>query len=404
MKKEAHYSSVCFLVLLLALLLRLVWVAVSDTDTVLSRWGKQNTDAVEYHQLARNMLEGKGYSLNGRPTSYRPPLYPAFLTGVYFFVGGTGFSVVRYTQAVIGALCVFLIFLIARLLFEKRRAEIMTGFIAALYIYHIYWTSELHTEILFMLLIASSVFFLLKFAQTQKNAWLLAGGAMLGLAALCRSTALVFLPFVILWLFIYFRKKWSALLGCILAFLGVAVLVILPWTLRNYRTHNAFVLISTNGGRTFSAGIADDYLASLGLEGLIPKTRFHSGSEVERDKRYYSVALRAVRENKPAFVKLTASKFLHFWSPWVAGQRRLFMILGAVSYIPILALGSFGIVFSLIKKEASGKMVTLILFLLLSFSLLHAIYIPNIRFRLPVIDLYLIAFAGYFVSYIWERR
>ncbi len=400
MKRERGdvYSSLCLLVVLLALLLRLVWVGLSEGDNVLSRWGKQNTDAMEYHQLAKNILEGKGYSWEGRSTSYRPPLYPAFLAGIYFFAKGSGVSVVRFIQAAIGALSVFLIFLITRLLFGKRSAEIIAGLIAAVYIYHIYWTSELYTETLFMLLIASSLFLLLKFAQTEKSIWLLAAGAGLGLTALCRSTALVFAAFVILWLVIYFRKNWAAFFRCICVFIGPLILVILPWAFRNYQVHHAFVLISTNGGRTFSAGVADDYLASLGLKGLIPKTRFHSGTEVERDKRYYNVALRAISKNKLAFANLTGRKFLHFWSPFVTGRRPLFVILGAVCYTPVLILGALGIIFSLIKKEASSRMVLLILFLFLSFSLLHAIYIPNIRFRLPVIDPYLIVFAGYFVS------
>jgi 4-amino-4-deoxy-L-arabinose transferase-like glycosyltransferase len=381
-----------------------VWVAVSDVDTVLSRWGKQNTDAIEYHQLAQNILDGKGYSLEGRPTSYRPPLYPAFLTGIYSLAGGTGFSAVKYTQAAFGALCVLFIFLITRLLFRRRSAEIIAGIIAAFYILHIYWTSEIYTETLFMLLMATSLFLLLKFAQTEKNLFLLGGGVALGLAALCRSTALIFAPFVILWLGIFFRKNLRALFGRVFMFLAVLILVIFPWALRNYRVHNAFVLISTNGGRTFSAGVANDYLASLGLKGLIPKTRFHSGTEVERDKSYYGVAWRAIGENKLAFAGLTLRKFLHFWSPWVTGQRRLFIILGAASYIPILVLGTLGIIFSLVKKEAPAKMVLLILFLFLSLSLLHAIYIPNIRFRLPVVDPYLMVFTGYFFSYVLERR
>ena len=404
MKTNGVYSSVYLFVLLLALLLRLAWVALSDGDEVLSRWGKQNTDAIEYHQLAKNIVEGKGYSWKGRPTSYRPPLYPAFLASIYFFAKGSGLSAVRFVQAALGVLSVLLIFFITRLLFRKRSAEIIAGLIAAVYIFHIYWASELYTETLFMFLMASSLFLLLKSAQTEKVIWLLAGGAALGLAALCRSTALVFAAFVILWLFIYFRKNWVAFFSRVFVFLGPLILVILPWTVRNYRAHHAFVLISTNGGRTFSAGVAEDYLASLGLKGLIPKTRFHSGTEVERDKRYYRIALRAIGNNKLAFAKLTGGKFLHFWSPFVTDQRSLFVILGAVFYIPVLILGALGIIFSFVKKEASDKMVILILFLFLSFSLLHAIYIPNIRFRLPVVDPYLIAFAGYFVSRILERR
>jgi len=64
-------------------------------------------DALQYHQIAMNLLAGKGFSVDGTsPTRLRPPAYPLFLAGVYALTG-TDYRHALYAQALMHSLLVF---------------------------------------------------------------------------------------------------------------------------------------------------------------------------------------------------------------------------------------------------------------------------------------------------------
>src|SRR2546428_13912428 len=66
------------LVILLAAALRFLVVLVWSPDL--------SGDALDYDRLARSLAEGRGYvNAMGQPTSWRPPLYPAFVAAGYAF-------------------------------------------------------------------------------------------------------------------------------------------------------------------------------------------------------------------------------------------------------------------------------------------------------------------------------
>ena len=45
-------------------------------------------DPDNYLPLAHSLIQGQGFAINGRPTAYRPPLYPIVLTPVVAVSGG----------------------------------------------------------------------------------------------------------------------------------------------------------------------------------------------------------------------------------------------------------------------------------------------------------------------------
>src|SRR6185295_10873230 len=67
------------------------------------------------------------------------------------------------------------------------------------------------------------------------------------MAALLRQTILLFVPFLLLWLFWELRKKrgrwWYFALPVV-----VIMLMIIPWTIRNYRVYHHFLLLNSNAG------------------------------------------------------------------------------------------------------------------------------------------------------------
>jgi len=60
----------------LALAIRLLLLVVWTPPIV--------ADSADYDRLARSLAEGRGYTnTRGEPTSWRPPLYPAFVAAIY---------------------------------------------------------------------------------------------------------------------------------------------------------------------------------------------------------------------------------------------------------------------------------------------------------------------------------
>ena len=78
----------------------------------------------------------------------------------------------------------------------------------------------------------------------------LGAGMILGYAALIRPLALEFFPFAALWLLIRLRPRWrNALTKSALVLAGMLILI-LPYTLRNYVAYERVSLIDTANGFT----------------------------------------------------------------------------------------------------------------------------------------------------------
>src|SRR6266498_738921 len=75
-------SKPAFRVFLVAFLIRLTLVLLLP-DLI-----PEPEDKLErYDPIALSLLEGKGFSLGNKPTAVAAPIYPAFLSVIYFFLG-----------------------------------------------------------------------------------------------------------------------------------------------------------------------------------------------------------------------------------------------------------------------------------------------------------------------------
>jgi 4-amino-4-deoxy-L-arabinose transferase-like glycosyltransferase len=99
--------------------------------------------------------------------------------------------------------------------------------------------------------------------------WGLLAGVTLGYAALTQPSLLL-LPVVFVVYELMRRERWARSSGRVVALLVGMVLVVAPWTIRNYRVLDAFVLVNTAGGNSlyqannpaatggYVPGLADD--------------------------------------------------------------------------------------------------------------------------------------------------
>jgi tetratricopeptide (TPR) repeat protein len=183
----------------------------------------------------------------------RPPGYPYFLALVYRAFG-MGFIGPRVAQMALGLLNCLFCYALGRALFGYG-----AGFVAAAacatYWTVIYFEAELEDPVLFQTL-SLSLFLILHSWSKDRTSSLaaLAAGAALGLLALVRPNALLFVPVGVLWIYMQSRSaRPRAWVPAAIFALG-ATLAVLPAGIRNWVVAKDFVPIASNGAVNFYIG------------------------------------------------------------------------------------------------------------------------------------------------------
>ena len=109
------------------------------------------TDEVQYQDIAVNLVEGRGFMMEGRLTSWRPPLYPFVLSLLYRMAGTTDPDVVRVFQGLLSLGTVAVVYLLARTIFGPRIAVAAAG-IMAFYPSLLFYNNHLLSEVVFIFL------------------------------------------------------------------------------------------------------------------------------------------------------------------------------------------------------------------------------------------------------------
>ncbi len=250
----------------LALVVRVVVVL---TITPNPRDGRFD-DSVFYDAAARHLADGDGYvfdpaiwvTYDGKPvfageseltpTALWPPGYPLTLAAMYS-VTGNSVEVARFANAIFGALTAALIFLIARRLFDLA-ASVAAGAALALMPAHTLFTAILLSETYFGFLLAAILTICVYCVFGRERPHL---GIILGLGVLTAFTGYVrgeFLAFggVIALLMLW---QWRSRALPALAALAVgALLIITPWTIRNWVVFDEPLVGTTGSGRTMRQG------------------------------------------------------------------------------------------------------------------------------------------------------
>lgn len=241
--------------LLLAFLLRAAYVFDS--------WKYIPTvDAGSYDFLGRSLANGHGWGLG--PSAYRPPGYPFFVAAVYLIIGVPqkththvlthfgGWTGLRMVEAGLATITVGLMGWLTMQL-AGRRAALVAMLVAAVYVPFILVGVSMMTEALLVPLELAAVNCALRARAEGSGArWIVLAGLFAGLAALTRGNGIVIgvaLAFVV-WTAV---PRWSLRsLARPGALLGVMVLTIMPWTIRNAVAQHAFVPVTTELGATLS--------------------------------------------------------------------------------------------------------------------------------------------------------
>ena len=275
-------------------------------------------DAVSYDAWAQQIAKGDWL---GSGVFYQAPLYPYFL-GMLYNLFGKSLLAVRLVQIIIGATsCVLLAW--AGRGFFKSTVGLLAGVFLALYPTAIFFDCSIQKSVL-------DLFGMCVLLATLGWRRWTAAGVALGLLALTRENALIFVPIVVAYLFISWRGElWTKRLQWVALFLGGLTVVLLPVAFRNLAVGSEFHLTTAQFGPNFYIGNGKD------ATGFYQPLRWgHGSAKFERDdasllaeqamghklspadvSQYWKdKALTEIRESPARWRRLMAKKWALVWN------------------------------------------------------------------------------------------
>jgi len=370
-------------------------IAFSFTSEV-----KLSPDAVEFDTIGWNLAQDNGFTLDrNRPDATREPLYPFFLSLIYRLFG-RNYRIVQLIQAVLVGLIAVLTYRIGQKLFNQTIAG-LGGLLVAVCPAFIAYGSYLWTEVLF-------TFLLLAGLERAINNRAIIAGVLLGLAILCKA-ALILLPFFLLLSSIIIWRKNQQLAYRLITIMLIAVSIVLPWTIRNYKAFDTLIPVRTGSG--ISLWIAS-YLPwdgeSLGGGDGYPEVRLEyirneplksltfGLDEVAVDKKLSRLAMESIRKNPKGFIKLSLKRAIRLWQHPIGevsiAEKNIFLakLYQFFHYLVLL--------FALVGVVKSPFRTIPITAIIIYFTLIYAISYAHPRYQFPILPLLGLLTSNGFIS------
>ncbi|HEX8523457.1 MAG TPA: glycosyltransferase family 39 protein [Tepidisphaeraceae bacterium] len=365
-------------ILLLALILRLAWsLTRPTTESSLSALPDQR----EYLACARNLIhEHTLYFVDPR---FNDPVYAFRTPGYPLFVAACGarLTTVRIAQSLLDTLTALGAYLLARRWLTPR-ACLFASAMCALNPFLFYFTGLILTEILFTSLLTWGLVLLV----TRNGRYWIAGAAVLALSVLVRPGAIA-LPVVLSLLAAIANRhhprpyhRWPLPVGA--TTLALTLLVLLPWSFRNYRVVGQWVWTSTNAGFTAFDGFNRDATGASDQRFVENMPQLRSMNEVSRSEYLAAAAKEFMRSSPGACARLMLVKLGRTWSPAPLSAdfaRPLYVAVALAFSLPVYFLILLGLAKG--NLPISAKLFLLATAIYLSVGAMLSV--GSLRYRIP---------------------
>jgi 4-amino-4-deoxy-L-arabinose transferase-like glycosyltransferase len=312
------------LIVLAALAVRLIVVCfiykdLPDADKFYERFGW------EMGWVGRALASGHGFSSPywpwSGPTAMQPPLYPALLSVVFRIFGVytlTSAFVILSLNSLLSAFTCIPIYFSAKFSLGQRAAIIAAG-VWAFYPFAIYFAADRVWEYSLTALLFTTCFCIAQRIHTSSNPYAWIGwGALVGLTALSNPATLGTLPFLLLlalWQVRSSGRPWGTK-GLLTA--ATLVVVLLPWTIRNYKELGILCPVRDN----FWLELYDDNGGDASLD---PNFAHPNSNPVEMQKwlsmgetnflrQKHQLAIGFIRNHPGFFIHKTIRRTFYYWT------------------------------------------------------------------------------------------
>ncbi len=351
-------------------------------------------DSASYHAWA---LEIAGGNIMGEGMFFLSPLYP-YVLGFLYALFGSHAAVAALFQITLSAAGIYLIWWIGNSIGGKT-AGITAAFIAAVYPPWIYFDSAVMTASLIIFLNTAALAAIIKWFDHPQPGYIFLAGALIGLSALARPSALLFAAVVAVWLL-----KRRLHMGAVLLAVGI-ITAIAPVTIRNVFVGGEFALTTVSGGMNFYVGnnpeatglyVEPDFIVSSD-----PDTEFESyHQEAERrswkklsntgaSRWWYMSSLQFIIRQPVQAAGIWWNKFFYFWNELEAPNNvSFYLVMRSSPLLKYLPLG-FGVLAVLGVIGLAGAPAcrgrTLLWIYLFSILAANLLFFTSSEFRFPVV-------------------
>jgi len=380
-----------YIIFACAVAIRLFYVLIAGTHEPLV------TDAKDYDNLGVQLSQWKGYvdSL-GKPTAFRPPVYPLFL-GVIYYVFGHNLIIVQLIQSLLGAGICLLVYFIAMIVSDRKVAGI-SAYVCCFYPPLVINTLEILSELLFTFFMLSGIWIIL--GKNRLINYILSG-LLFGLALLTRPFIIFFFPLLAFWIVIKNKGNKGNAFKKVIIFFVTLLFVLVPWTLRNYYQLHSFIPLSNHGGLTLynSYVVPDAGLSFNSLQG-VGNEYYEIQDETGENRYLVKKTIEYIKANPINVVKITIKKVLLLFYPFdgywysISFGSKFNVFWGLVFCFSVI-----GFIVNLAKRNMDKNLIYL---LLASFLINTIVFYGSPRFRLPM-DPLLIYFASSGFLYLYQN-
>ena len=362
-----------------------------------------------YHWQANLIADGRGFLDPFQLLQHReaasaghPPLYPVVLSGLSK-LGLDSTQWHRSLGVVLGMVSIVFIALIARRV-AGPRAGIAAAVIAAIYPIFIGADADLMSETLYGPLIAGTLLAALSLRERPRAGVAALLGALIALAALTRTEALLFVPFLavpIAWA--AGPARWVSL-GAVV---GACLLVLAPWMIRNASTFDRFVPISTNDATVAAGANCDLTYHGIDLGGW---TIACISKRSERDESVQAAKWRRegidyAKDHVGRLPVVAAVRFLRVWDFWqprrqvefAEGRQKRVEQAGIAMYFLLLPLALIGF---LAIKGGWTRWILASPFVVVSITAITGYGVPRLR---HAAEIPLVVLAGIAIPWLHDR-
>lgn len=398
----------------LALLVRVIY-----NDTVAHNYYPLH-DSLFYQTIGFNLLKEHCFCLHPYiSTVYRPPLWPFIMAGISIIFGPSDYFARLFLCLVGSGTCV-LIYLYARDLFGWR-IGVLAGVVAAVYPELYIYDGWLYTESLYTFLLFAICYAVYRIQRPSQGKWRLwiTCGILLGLLSLTRPNGILVLGLVIVWALVMVWKKflsWRPTARGVLATALIAVVLIAPWTVRNYLVSHTFIPVATGDGTVLLGAYNDEILTTPGYQGSwidplksrpdvakpFPLFTCTPPCEVAREAAYKNAAIQWIQGHIRIMPHLLKLHFLNIWQPATheadlptdrfPNQKSSQFVLAMMHTfpIPIFILAALGLALTLWRWRE-----LLFIYLMIALTIAQClIYYGSPRFRAPIEPMLILLAAG----------
>ncbi|UCD42773.1 MAG: glycosyltransferase family 39 protein [Chloroflexota bacterium] len=308
-------------------------------------------------------------------------------------------------QMILGLASIGVLYLIIRMLLKDHRPAFLGAFLWGVYVPLILETeASLKGEAFFIVFLLLGMFFIV-LGMGKKNIliWLVAGFC-LGLAALSRSVLIYFIPVLSIALLITpimtVKRRLMNIGLTILAF----VVVLTPWTIRNFNAFNAFIPgVTLSGYNLYRHNHIledDDYLRYVYNREMKAAQRQllednadilrGDENEYEMDQLYRQEAMEIILANPFRYLLLSLYRFIPLWTNYGVRYGYISDLTWNISgLVNLIFLGLA--IFSLVRRRGMRPpeiipIVMLLFFYTVSYMLVNA----RMRFIIPLIPFVLV--------------